>query len=148
MEMSPEKALEAIYNLDDLANMINCAIPLWKQWHKKPAEELEHPERIGAKLHDKIVTSDSVRADINQTANQLTSMMSQTILNATIDKIKREEIRLTKAIQDIHNTQKDIENEKNIARKEICEILNFIKEHHRGTLPGEYLNNLFWSFQC
>jgi DNA gyrase/topoisomerase IV subunit A len=148
MDISPEKALEVIYNLDDLAYMIDHAVSLWKEWHDEPASKPTLPEGIGVKLQEEIVSSDKMRADISNAAKQLVSIMSQKILNAAINKIKLEESRLTKVIKDGQNTLQDIEKEKEIARREICEILSFMKEHHSRTLPGEYLNNLFRSFHC
>ena len=56
--------------------------------------------------------------------------------------------RLSDAYDNPANNRQDIEKEKTIAKHEICNALQDIKEMNNGELPGKYLKDQWESFGC
>lgn len=84
-------------------------------------------------------------------SEQLVTIISKSFLDSAIERIERAEDRFGKAIQDRRYTPAQLDQEADIAKIEVCEMLQLIKDHNEGQLPesqNDYLDSMSRQFKC
>lgn len=131
---------EALRALGSLSSMLSAYLALRRERRelsREDARQVVHAGEEGAR-----------RVSREGLADTVVRIISRHILDNARKKIDRAERRFGDAIADIRNTPQQVDQEAQIAKAEVCAMLQLIRDHNGNDLPDKELEDLWVQFRC